>query len=943
MDLSVKPDGSTLHTQGYSQGRRKMSLNYTSQGEGGARSGGSPPYSSSNDTFPYGLSGVSMPNYGYPGDLYQFTSNGYPRKSRTCCYCGKVFTRSTTRRYHEKRCPLLRAAVCGIMPDNGKRPGGPGAGVTSGHSGHGVDKPSATSMTGGISHPSAPQLPTSHLSSHPSMVLKREQNGLGFHTSVIVKQENQDINGATRHAHTLGHRSGTDGSHDIDSSMTRLTPDSNGSSPRPPKLGDMSGFALSPYHGHGGLSFSKSPSQGSTKGDVNSLVHDEGEKDDDVKDDIENGSDLDVPDSETFQERMKDDEARANDLNFTSPGQGDALLLDGTTSNNLGDLTGTLSDDEKNSNDKSKCYFEGEAICGVCGKSFESSWQLHVHEQIHKKFKPYACRFCNQRFSKAALRIAHEREHITDDCNCAICGSTFREKESLRQHMVTRHRDGPWLCRYCGKPEVAHQEMADHLQSHDLPKEELLSIQFFLSAPLDNANNNDSDNNLNDSEINEVDNINDPELVSMSDSNDNMTSPDQQESPADNLAAVEQEMMSSAELLSPGDMVSSQDMMSQEKEMCTICGRDYPKSHMAYHMKAHEGHKPYECPICGKRFGYKNNMKSHIKLHAGIKPYQCNVCGAKFTRGSTLRRHARRHGISAESVWDLFVRNSSSSQMHSTPRKTVADVSHLTSSPTTLSTSKDLLTANGSYSNLFNTTTSAAMSNALLMSYHNHQAAVAASMPSFFSPLQSTSEVPPPALPGFTPSLSPQSDALNLSTHKSSSDGGGHPVDHLQHRSLVESISPTSVERSRSRSLSGGSDLSRPTLIPAAPSLAAANGNEIGIQVKMCCKMGLEPAYGNAQSPGGASVHSGDSGALYQAQSSSAGLENSTDSIATLMGSGRLFKCEHCECYFSEYAMYRIHTKIHSGGRTMPFLCPVCDEDCHDRVYFSLHISEHLR
>jgi hypothetical protein len=75
---------------------------------------------------------------------------------------------------------------------------------------------------------------------------------------------------------------------------------------------------------------------------------------------------------------------------------------------------------------------------------FASSWQLHVHEQIHTKFKPYACRFCGERFSKAALRINHERIHETGTNEgggqeadgsshvCAICGSSFMKKDSLR-------------------------------------------------------------------------------------------------------------------------------------------------------------------------------------------------------------------------------------------------------------------------------------------------------------------------------------------------------------------------------------------------------------------------------------------------------------------------------------------------------------------------------
>lgn len=62
------------------------------------------------ESFPYGISGVAMPDYGYTGNVYNYSRKSFPRKSRVCCYCGKTFTRSTTRRYHEKRCPLLRNA-----------------------------------------------------------------------------------------------------------------------------------------------------------------------------------------------------------------------------------------------------------------------------------------------------------------------------------------------------------------------------------------------------------------------------------------------------------------------------------------------------------------------------------------------------------------------------------------------------------------------------------------------------------------------------------------------------------------------------------------------------------------------------------------------------------------------------------------------------------------
>ncbi|CAC5414313.1 IKZF [Mytilus coruscus] len=225
------------------------------------------------------------------------------------------------------------------------------------------------------------------------------------------------------------------------------------------------------------------------------------------------------------------------------------------------------------------------------------------------------------------------------------------------------------------------------------------------------------------------------------------------------------------------------------------------------------------------------------------------------------------------------------------------------------------------FNSLFSHPTSVAMSNALFMNYHN-QAMAGASLPSLYS-LHSTSEIPPPSAGFDTSSQSPQKDALNLSVHKQ--DAG---TDN-------EIPSPTSISRSRSRSLSGSESIKNDLM---GTSLKI-DCSDIGIQVKSCCKMGMDiPLMMGACSPSdNASIQSGDSAATLAA------LENSPDNIASLLAAGKLYKCEPCECYFSEYAMYRIHSKIHPGGKSLPFSCPICSEDCHDKVYFSLHVSEHLQ
>ncbi|KAK3088912.1 hypothetical protein FSP39_025354 [Pinctada imbricata] len=910
MDLSSKSHQSAS-AQGIYTGTN-LALNFSQSESGRLKAspsfGESPPYKGvTSDTFPYGLSGVSMPTYGYPSDLYQFTPNGYPRKSRTCSYCSKVFTRSTTRRYHEKRCPLLRAAVCSSMApeDSGKK------GVAN-QRGQSIPTssiiPQSVQETRSLeaklqamsgSHSKNHLKSTSPLHSSPSNSDDwREGNGYNYHTSVIVKKEAQDKS----HAHSSTHNQQND-------PTSRLARESQ-SSPLNHKM-DLSTYASSPFSMRTKLDFSKIQGEESSPGSHEDIPKDDGYY-------LKEGSSA----------YMNNWKGKADNMETTS-NISSQEVVNGTSVAKDEAHPEEVREDSKNDDGGSN-----ETKCEVCGKIFPSSWQLHVHEQIHTKFKPYACRFCGDRFSKAALRITHEKVHLGDaNYACAVCGANFTQKGSLRQHVRRRHHVGPWICRHCGTTSSSQKDLYDHLQTHDLSKNEDESLQCLIEAP------GADDAEMMDEADGEVDDDGDQENEDdiMSDSNDNENSPGQ-ESPVDNLPSMEEPP------LPPADE-------NEPRESCTLCGREYPVSHMAYHMKAHENQKPYSCPICGKRFGYKNNMKSHLKLHAGIKPYQCSICGAKFTRGSTLRRHARRHGISAESVWDLFVKNGNIAQQSgigagiSGSGESPSSGSHRTPSRENRSTPEDLRSkkentsgiTDSPYSSLFNTPPS--MSNAtfnFFMNYHNHQAAVAAAtFPSMFNTsLTSTSDIPP-RLAGFLPSSqSPQKDALNLSVPKISKSV---EPEESGCNSVLDQFSPTSVNAERSRPLvEPGS--SRP-LVTAIPSITA-NCTDVGVQMKNCCSTGPE-SMTTPGSPSDVSVHS-DTGSTYQ-QSTSSGLDNSSESISTLLAMGRLYKCDHCECYFSEYAMYRIHSKLHVRGKSDPFVCPVCNENCHDKMYFALHLAEHLR
>lgn len=120
--------------------------------------------------------------------------------------------------------------------------------------------------------------------------------------------------------------------------------------------------------------------------------------------------------------------------------------------------------------------------------------------------------------------------------------------------------------------------------------------------------------------------------------------------------------------------------------------------------------------------------------------------------------------------------------------------------------------------------------------------------------------------------------------------------------------------------------------------LSPARARDFGTQVTLCCAP-LSPRSSGGSSEGG---YSGSLDMSSSPNRSSPKLESlQHETLAALMSSGQLFRCPYCDCYFTEYAVFKIHQKYHDQER--PFTCKACHEDCKDRVYFAVHMYEHHR
>ena len=79
------------------------------------------------------------------------------------------------------------------------------------------------------------------------------------------------------------------------------------------------------------------------------------------------------------------------------------------------------------------------ALCVENTSSRAKGWWRHI--------RSVSCNSCNRKFSSKD----HEKTHIVVDFECDHCQETFKNKQSLKQHVKTIHGNKALLCILCPK------------------------------------------------------------------------------------------------------------------------------------------------------------------------------------------------------------------------------------------------------------------------------------------------------------------------------------------------------------------------------------------------------------------------------------------------------------------------------------------------------------
>lgn len=82
---------------------------------------------------------------------------------------------------------------------------------------------------------------------------------------------------------------------------------------------------------------------------------------------------------------------------------------------------------------------------------------------------------------------------------------------------------------------------------------------------------------------------------------------------------------------------------------CKLCNHTTPRKYdLARHLLVHQK-KPFQCPVCPKRYAAKDLLDIHVACHKGqetnakAKLHKCNICTYSTDRPFELKNHMRKH------------------------------------------------------------------------------------------------------------------------------------------------------------------------------------------------------------------------------------------------------------------------------------------------------------
>lgn len=247
------------------------------------------------------------------------------------------------------------------------------------------------------------------------------------------------------------------------------------------------------------------------------------------------------------------------------------ILTTCDTKHKESDKPNSTVEEQKSSSDESDYFYELQQdipakiqnqtdktslICEICGKIYKNKKSMRTHMLTHTRNIIKPCEICGK-----LLTAVNYSRHVNSHSGlhkheCNFCNKTFNQLSNLKSHLTIHTNEKPFKCKVCDEKFRNHGALCAHNKSHS-----------------DLKHNN----------------------------------------------------------------------YEPKKTSCHICGKMFTENNLRKHLIVHTDERPFKCTICDKSYKYAETLASHNLFHEDSKPYQCKSCDKNFRTSSTLSKHTKIH------------------------------------------------------------------------------------------------------------------------------------------------------------------------------------------------------------------------------------------------------------------------------------------------------------
>jgi len=185
---------------------------------------------------------------------------------------------------------------------------------------------------------------------------------------------------------------------------------------------------------------------------------------------------------------------------------------------------------------------------------------------------------------------------------CPSCGFFFENLNEMHCHFFYQHTDQQTTCLYCGDMSISPEWLNEHIKIHTT------QIQFVQTESVD------------------------PNPLIMPQNN----------------ASIEENNKTNI-IFAPTIIIYENQKQNQPRNyLCSTCNKSFVhKCDLTIHQRSHTGQRPYQCPLCLKKFTTSSNLWRHFKSKSHIfkTPQKCTHCPLEYSNAKALCLHLQNvHG-----------------------------------------------------------------------------------------------------------------------------------------------------------------------------------------------------------------------------------------------------------------------------------------------------------